>query len=178
MSSNLVVVWSNDCTLTWSDFKAEYNPATYEDSHCVIKYHFTWTVNSEKTAEQISFFIENIQISTEFHSLLSWVRPFQNSDNLLKHAQGHFDLGELVKRENLEKLQNNFYGKQFPTRGKNKDQQKQFAKEDSGRMIVKEIEKLEQLLSEKRKEYDEQTDFGQNLEKQSEHNELFDKLRL
>ncbi len=178
MSDNHVVTWSKDYFLTWSDFKAESNPASFEDSHSVIKYTFTWTVNSEKTASQILFFVENIKISTEFHSILSWERSSQTNIDLLKHEQGHFDLGELVRRDNLKKLQSNLYGTRFPTRGQNEDQQKQFAKEDSGRMIVSEIEKLEQLLFQKRKEYDDQTDFGQNLEKQSEYDMAFDKLRL
>ena len=62
--------------------------------------------------------------------------------------------------------------------GKNGDQKKQFAKEDSGKMIATEIEKLEQMLSKRRKEYDDETDFGKNLEKQSEYNNLFAKLKL
>ncbi|MCH7877587.1 MAG: hypothetical protein IIA20_05115, partial [Thaumarchaeota archaeon] len=95
-----------------------------------------------------------------------------------KHEQGHFDLAELIKRENLEKLQNKFYEKEFSTRGKNEDQRKQFAKEDSGELIAIEVEKLEEILSQKRKQYDEQTNFGQNLEKQLEYNSIFDKLRL
>ena len=87
-------------------------------------------------------------------------------------------VGELMRRENLEKLRNVFYEKQFPTRGKNEDQRKQFAKEDSGKMIATEIEKLEQMLSKKRKEYDDETNFGKNLEKQTEYNDLFGKLKL
>jgi len=178
MSENYAVVWSKDSFLTWSDFKAESNPATFEDSHSVIKYRYTWTVNSVQIKNQILFFIENIQISIDFHPVLSWVRVSQTSDDLLKHEQGHFDLAELVKRENIEKLQNIFYEKEFPTRGKNEEQRKQFAKEDSGKMIASEIEKLEQLLSQRRQEYDEETNFGQNFEKQSEYNLIFDKLRL
>ena len=99
------------------------------------------------------------------------------SDDLLKHEQGYFDLAELIKRENLEKLRNKFHEKQFPTRGKNDEQRKQFAKVDSGKMIAEEVEKLEEILSQRRKEYDEETNFGQNLEKQSEYNSIFDKLR-
>ena len=178
MSENDVVVWSKSYFLTWSDFKAESNPAVFEDSHSVINYHYTWTINSDKINDQILFFIENIQLSVDFHPLLSWVRVSQTSEDLLKHEQGHFDLAELVKRENIEKLQNKFYGKQFPTRGQNEEQRKQFAKEDSGKMIAEEIEKLDQLLFQKRQEYDAETNFGQNLKKQSEYNLTFDKLRL
>jgi len=178
MDENPTLIWSNDSFLRWSDFIAESNPAAFEDSHSVIRYRYTWTVNSDEMERQIIFFIENIQLSVEFHSVLSWVRLSQATDDLLKHEQGHFDLAELVKRENLEKLKNKFHEKQFPTRGKNEEQRKQFAKEDSGRMIAKEVERLEVILSQRRKEYDEQTNFGQNLEKQSDYNSIFDRLRL
>ena len=178
MSENIVVVWSNDSFLTWSNFEAESNPAVFEDSHSAIKYRYTWTVNSDNKENEILFFIENIQLSVEFHPVLSWVRLSQTNDDLLKHEQGHFDLAELVKRGNLEKLKNKFYEKQFPTRGKNEDQRKQFAREDSGKMIADEVQRLEVILSQRRKEYDEQTNFGQNLEKQSEYNSIFNKLKL
>ena len=48
MSEKEFVSWSNDYNLKWSDFKAESNPAIFEDSHGVIKYGFTWMVNSDK----------------------------------------------------------------------------------------------------------------------------------
>ncbi|MBA4718517.1 MAG: hypothetical protein HRO68_05270 [Nitrosopumilus sp.] len=178
MSKDNTLVWSNDSFLRWSDFNAESNTAAFEDSHSVIKYRYTWTVNSDEIEKQIIFFIENIQLSVEFHHVLSWVRLSQATDDLLKHEQGHFDLAELVKRENLEKLKNKFYEKQFPTRGKNEDQRKQLAKEDSGKMIAAEVERLEIILSQRRHEYDEQTNFGQNLDKQLEYNSIFAKLRL
>jgi len=178
MSENEVLVWSNDFFLRWSDFNAESNSAAFEDSHSFIKYRYTWTVNSDKVGSEILFFIENIQLSVEFHPVLSWVRTLQTNDDLLKHEQGHFDLAEMIKRENLEKLQNKFYEKKFSTRGKNEEQRKQLAKEDSGKMIAIEIEKLEEMLSQRRQEYDAQTNFGQNLEKQLEYNSIFDRLRL
>jgi len=178
MSETNTLVWSHDSFLRWSDFNAEPNTAAFEDSHSVIKYRYTWTVNSDEIERNIIFFIENIQLSVEFYHDLSWVRLSQATDDLLKHEQGHFDLAELVKRENLEKLKNKFHEKQFPTRGKNEEQRKQFAKEDSGKLIAEEVEKLEVILSQRRKEYDEQTNFGQNLEKQLEYNSTFDKLKL
>lgn len=177
MSKSNVIVWTRETFLKWSDFKAESNPAAYEDSHSVIKYRFTWTVNSEKIDDRIFFLIENIHLSVEFFPYLSWFRISQNTENLLKHEQGHFDLSELIKRENIHNLQNTFYGKRFPTRGQNEEQQKQFAKEDSGKMISKEVEKLEKILDKQREEYDTQTEFGQNTQKQSEYNLMFGKLR-
>ena len=177
MSDNDVIVWSKNHSLIWSDFKSESNPALFEDAYSVIKYEFTWTVTSEKIENDVFFLIENIQLSADFHCNLSWVRSSQVNANLLKHEQGHFDLAELLKRENMKKIQQIFYGRKFPTRGQNEEQRKQYAKEDSGKMIIKEVEKLEQLLSKRRKEYDEQTNFGQNLSEQLKYDSQFHDLK-
>jgi len=178
LSDTNTLEWTSDFFLNWSDFKAEHNPAIYEDSHGVVKYRFTWTVDSDEINDDILFSIENIQLFTEFHPLLSWVRPSQANNELLKHEQGYFDLAESINRDNLKKLQNKFYEKQFPTRGKNDDQRKQFAKVDSGKMIVSEIEKLNDLLEQQSQVYHEQTDYGHNIKKQSEYDLLFKKLRM
>ena len=45
-------------------------------------------------------------------------------------------------------------------------------------MIALEVQQLEEILSNKRQEYDEQTNFGQNFEEQSRYDLIFDKLRL
>jgi hypothetical protein len=169
--------WSKNILLKWSDFKAEHNSSIFEDSHSEIKFRFTWTVNSDTKNKEIVFLIENIELFVEFHPLLSSFRTLEITENLLKHEQGHFDLAELIKIENLEELQNKFYNIQFPTRGKNDEQRKQFAKVDSGKMISKEIEKLEELLHIRRQQYNEQTNFCQNQEKQIEYDLIFNNLR-
>ena len=178
MSENDVVTWSQNYCLKWSDFKAESNPAIYEDSHSFIKYGFTWVVNSDKLNENIVFLIDQIKTSVEFHPLLSWVRKSEINDNLLNHEQGHFDLAELLRRDYDKILKNKFYDKVFPTRGQNDAQRKQFAKEDSGRMISIEISNLSQNLRKKRNEYNIETDFGKNIQNQSKYDEIFKKLKL
>ena len=176
MSSNDVITWSQNYCLKWSDFKAESNPAIYEDSHSFIKYGFTWIIDSDKLNGNIIFLINQIKVSVEFHPLLSWVRISELSDNLLKHEQGHFDLAEMLKKDYDKILKNKFYDKVFPTRGQNNAQRKQFAKEDSGKMIANEVDKLTKILSNKREEYDVETNFGKNLEMQLKYDQLFKNL--
>jgi predicted acetyltransferase len=176
MTENDVILWSQKSILNWPDFKAEHHSSIFEDSHSTIKFGFTWTVNSDKEDEKIVFLIENILISVEFHPLLSSVRESCKSDELLKHEQGHFDLAELIKNENMESFYKKFYNQKFPTRGQNEDQRKQFAKEDSGKMIVSEIKKLSEILEKRSKEYDDITEFGQNHDKQKEFDLIFDDL--
>jgi hypothetical protein len=177
MGENTTLEWTPDFTLKWSDFQAESNPAVFEDSHSVIKYRFTWTVNSDKINDEIVFLIENIQIFAEFHPLLSWVRLSESDDVLLNHEQAKFDLAELAKREILVELQENFYNKHFPTRGQNEDQCKQFAKEDSGKMIHEEVEKLQKLFDEKCLKYDDETNYGQNTDEQSRYDRLVKQIK-
>lgn len=177
MSKPNTISWSKERLLNWSDFQAESNPASYEDAHSVIKFHYTWTVNSDSLGSQIRFFIEHIDLTVEFYPLLSWVRMSHASDTLLKHEQGHFDLAESLRPEIVKHIYGIFEGKKFPTRGQHTEQQKQFAREDSGLMIGKEVEKWEKYLFEKQNEYDRLTDFGQISAKQQEYNEQFKKLR-
>ena len=177
MSQNNTISWSKDYFLDWLDFQAESNPAVFEDAHSTIKYRYTWTVNSDSVGNQIRFFIENIDLIAEFYPFLSWVRQPQATLQLLKHEQGHFDFAELLRSEITTQIQNVFNGKKFPTRGQNPEQQKQFAREDSGLLIANEIGKWEKYLFEKQEEYDKQTNYGQIVEKQQEYDIMFKKLR-
>ncbi len=113
MSENDIVEWPLNNSLKWSDFKAESNPAIFEDSHSTIKYGFTWKVNSDKLNEEIVFLIDNIKLTAEFHSLLSWIRTSEANDNLLKHEQGHFDLAETIRRDYEKSWEINFMIKFF-----------------------------------------------------------------
>ena len=177
MGEKTTLEWNPNSTLTWSDFQAESNPAIFEDSHNVIKYRFTWVVDSEKIDDDIVFLINDISLFVEFHPLLSWVRQSEANESLLNHEQGNFDLAELVKRENITSLQEEFYKKHFLTRGQNDEQRKQFAKEDSGKMIHKQVEKLQNLFDERSQKYQNETNYGKNLEAQSMHNLAFKQLR-
>jgi len=177
MEDEDVIVWSNDNFLNRSDFKAESNPSKFEDAHSYIKYHHTWTINSEMHDGKIFFVIDNIQLSTLFYRHLSWIREHHNIPYLLKHEQGHFDLAESLLPIIKEKIKIEFKDKPFPTRGQNEEQQKQFAREDSGIIISKELKKWFVELEKKRNQYDEETEFGHNLDKQKEYNEKFERLR-
>ena len=177
MGEKTTLEWTTNFTLSWSDFQAESNPAVFEDSRSVIKYRFTWVVDSEKVGENIVFLINDIALFVEFHPLLSWVRTSEANKSLLNYEQGNFDLAELVKRENIVHLQEQFYKKYFPTRGQNDEQRKQFAKEDSGRLINEQVKKLQNLFDERSQKYQNETNCGKNLEEQSRYDLIFKQLR-
>ncbi len=176
MGEKTTLEWIPNFILSWSDFQAESNPAIFEASHSVIKYRFTWVVDSEKVDENIVFLINDITLFVEFHPLLSWVRQSESNESLLHHEQGNFDLAELVKCENIVNLQEQFYKKHFFTRGKNDEQRKQFAKDDSGKMIHEQVEKLQKLFDERSQKYHDDTSYGKNLEVQSKYDLSFKEL--
>ena len=67
MGEKTTLEWTPNFTLSWSDFQAESNPAVFEDSHSVIKYRFTWVVDSEIVDKKIVFLINDISLFVEFH---------------------------------------------------------------------------------------------------------------
>ena len=176
MSDRNVLPWSSERLLDWSDFQAESNPAVFEDAYSVVKCRCVWTVKSETFGSDIRFSIGNIRLIPEFYKQLSWVRSNMATPKLLNHEQGHFDLVELLRAELTEKIQAVFDDKWYPTRGQNDEQRKQFAREDSGTMLTKELEKWEKYVSKKQHDYDVQTDYGQITEEQDKYNVMFARL--
>ena len=175
------IAWSPDRPLTWSDFEADANPAALEDAYSSITYHPTWTVESEHADQNggtdvILFTIHNLQIATMFSPVLSWARP-PRSDAMLHHQQGHFDLGEIVMRENLASVRDSVYGRKFETRGKNEDQRKQFAKEDSGRIMASKMQDLCEYLGVRHMQYDKDTRCGADCDEQLRYDNMFASLR-
>ncbi len=177
MEEEDILTWSKDYFLKWSDFKAESNPAKFEDSFSFIKFHHSWTVNSEMFEGKIYFVIDSLQLSVLFYRHLSWVRNQCDTPFLLNHEQGHFDLAQSLLPEITANILSEFKNKRFLTRGQNEEQRKQFAREDSGLMISKELENWSTKLQEKRKIYDDETEFGTNLNKQQEYDEQFAEMR-
>jgi hypothetical protein len=178
MTDNEPITWDNSVILSWFDFKAEHHVAKFEDAFSVIKYGFTWTVDSEKIGKEVIFSIKNIKIFPQFFPTLSSVRISEKNERLLNHEQGCFDLAELVKRKYIADIEKIFQGKSYPTRGKNEEQDKQYAREDSGKLLNIEIEKLENLFLKEKSEYQKLTEFGNNIEKQNQYNFEFKKLRI
>lgn len=213
-----VIGWSSDRFLRRSDFKADVNPAEFEDAYSAIRYRPQWVVGSVQSFDvcsgadsaqehgsgsdacdsdthdenavphlhkkgmhnanggKIFFVIERIEILTEFWSFLSWMRPACD-DELLRHQQGHFDLGELVMRKEISGIRSSLYGRRFPTRGKNEDQRKQFAKEDSALVVKPVVSKLTDIFEKMQLDYDRETENGSNAAVQSKYNDLFASLR-
>lgn len=154
--------WSAGRPLAWGDFAAEPNPSAYEDSHSHITYGRTWTVDSEEDGGRILFSVRNVRLMARFHPALSWVRATHATGALLAHEQRHFDLAELLRREQEPAVAAALAGR-FEAEGRSDEQRRQFARESSGTMLAREAARLEGLLSARRAEYDEQSGYGARM---------------
>ena len=166
------IPWSPGLTLSWADFQAEQNPAELEDAYSAIRYRPRWTVGSEQSADgSILFEVLDLRIATEFWPVLSWARP-DCDDAALCHQQGHFDLGELVMREEVGRVRSSVCGRCFPTRGRNEDQRMQNAKEDSALVVESAVRKLEAVLAARQARYDRDTRHGADSEAQRRFDDM------
>lgn len=172
-----IIQWSKDIFLRWSDFKAESNPAAYEDAFSTIKYRITWTVDSVSQKDQILFFINDLRLAVEFFPYLSWVRQMYATPELLRHEQGHFDLAEMLRPEITNKIKDVVSGQRHVAEGQNDEQRKQFARENSASLLMHELQKWQTLMEKKRSEYSKETGFGHNAEMQLRYDIQFSHLR-
>ncbi len=178
MDEKDIVDWSPQKFLNWDDFKAEPNPALYQDAYSKIHYAYTWTLKSEKMGSDVFFYIDKIYLTTQFLKHLSWVRPKLATEQLLRHQQGFFDLAEELRPKITQLLEEKLAHKRHPTSGKNEEESKQYARENSGMLIKTELDRLyHDVFLSGVKTYESDTEYGENTSKQEEYDRRFEKLR-
>jgi len=177
MSEDDVIAWSPDTFLSWSDFKAEPHPATYQDAISQIKYNPTWKLISEKMGKDVFFKISDVVLKTQFLKNLSWVKAKFATEKLLEHQQGFFDLAEELRPLITDKIAEKFYNKKYLVRGSNEAERLQYAQEDSATLIRDLLDKLyEEIYLKEAQNYESETEYGENEVKQESYNFRFSKL--
>jgi len=140
-TNSSLIDWSADRKLTWNDFKAnpDRNSPNAALTGTSIKFDFSY--NASKGFQY--------HISCQFDKNKSWGRI--KTDYILSHEQGHFDIAEIYAR----KLWKAFREYEPDVENANKE-------------VNRVYEKIMNELSETQKEYDHETNFSINKEKQME----------
>jgi len=171
------ITWTRDYCLVWEDFQG----ATDYD---VNKTAFTtWKLESYSEVEvtnsaQSNFKFTEIDVVAFFDINKSWLKPVNltssQSLKLLRHEQGHFDLGEEHARFIENNMKESLMNKIFPFE-KFSENLKSDA-EKSAKKLTKEIfdQYFNRQIDEK---YDKQTGNGTKWKEQIDYNLRFDKLR-
>ncbi|HLK30912.1 MAG TPA: DUF922 domain-containing protein, partial [Puia sp.] len=136
-----LIDWSADRRLTWSDFKSSPDSNSPNAALTATNIKFDFSYSSDKGFQY--------HISCQFDKNKSWGRV--KTDYILSHEQGHFDIAEIYAR----KLYKAF--KEY-----NPDIEK------ANKEVNKIYEKVMHELTETQKQYDHETNFSINKEKQME----------
>jgi hypothetical protein len=139
--------------LSWNDFKGTPDENSQHDANTYwnINYGFKGISFKGDTAK-----ITGFSATLTLNENLSWIKSEKQTNNLLKHEQGHFDLGLICQREIIRELNSTLFFKsdfqnKIPT------------------MFSSILEKY-RLLGLK---YDEETDHSKNKAAQDRWNDFF-----
>lgn len=144
--------------LTWEDFTGRPDKSSSHDANTYWKLNYSFQGVSFKgdTAK-----ITGLTVKLELDEKLSWIKPGKETANLLKHEQGHFNIGLMCQNEII---------KQFNTAV--------FLRSD----VQNKLQTIFNTSLEKYKlmgiKYDDETNHSKNQEGQEKWNDLFVKELL
>ena len=149
------ICWNKDYKLTWNDFKGPVTkgPVVGKNKHTVAMASVSIRIKK-------STFNKNEAV-TKIHAIFdcnnSWA-IINNNSAILKHEQGHFDIGEIFARKLRKKLNNKRIKRHMLVKKK-----------------IKYSRKISQQLFDYQNLYDKETEHNMNKEKQNEWNERIKK---
>ncbi|HET6457474.1 MAG TPA: hypothetical protein VFG24_01175 [Nitrosopumilaceae archaeon] len=175
-----VIIWNKTQILKWIDFKKNPSLKAKASASSAIGFESKPIIEHIKIGDKFKFKIRDMQLHAVFIPDLSWVLKNLSEKSgalLLKHEQGHFDLGEEITRKIRIKTINRFQNRSLIVKGKNEEK----AKKDAVLQVTKirkEIEgKLQQESKRQETTYDDETNHGLIIEYQEKYNKRFKKLR-
>jgi predicted metal-dependent peptidase len=88
------VAWSEDYKLSWNDFIGKHNPGSPYAASTHSSIIFSYNVTSENGNLSLT-----TQVDAYFYPELSWFKPGEVNNHILKHEQAHFDITEIHARK-------------------------------------------------------------------------------
>ena len=139
--------------LVWNDFTGTPDAASSYFAYTYWNLNYRYT-GVKMDADTVS--LKGLQMTLQFDGSRSWVNQPKSTDELLKHEQGHFDLGRLCQLEILAIVKTTvFYKADFKSQLKT--------------IFTNTVDKYKALG----RKYDEETNHSINKQKQEEWNNFF-----
>lgn len=142
------VLWNPNIRLTWADFKGKVPPAAVPAATTASGISYTYSANLLHHEVHLDY-----EVNAYFYPNESWYKPEVCDENTLSHEQLHFDISELFARKMRNRLERTSFSDDVKA---------------EIRKIYKEI--LEEL-KDFQDQYDWETNFSRNREKQLEWNQ-------
>ena len=94
--------------LTWDDFTGKPDKSSLHDANTYwdLNYSFQRFTFKEDTAK-----ITGFSVKLELNGKLSWIKQGKQTNYLLNHEQGHFDIGLICQTELMKQLNNTVFFK-------------------------------------------------------------------
>lgn len=141
------VLWNSAKRLTWSDFRGKVPPASVPAATTASGISYTYTANLLHHEVKLDF-----EVNAYFYPNESWYKPEVCTENTLAHEQLHFDISELFARKMRKRLRRTSFS-------------------DNVKAEVREIyQEILKELGDFQDQYDWETNFSRNKEKQMEWN--------
>ncbi|WP_420601057.1 DUF922 domain-containing protein [Flagellimonas sp.] len=141
------VLWNPDLRLTWSDFKGKVPPASVPAATTASGISYKYSANLIHHEVELDF-----EVNAYFYPNESWYKPEVCDDLILSHEQLHFDISELFARKMRDKLERTSFSDNV------KAEIRKIYRE-----ILEELQKFQE-------QYDWETNFSRNAQKQLEWN--------
>ncbi|SNY99390.1 DUF922 domain-containing protein [Flagellimonas pacifica] len=141
------VLWSPELRLTWSDFRGKVPPASVPAATTASGISYKYSANLIHHEVELDF-----EVNAFFYPNESWYKPEVCDDLILSHEQLHFDISELFARKMRDKLERTSFSDNV------KAEIRKIYRE-----ILEELQKFQE-------QYDWETNFSRNAQKQLEWN--------
>jgi len=105
--------WNENKKLTWDDFHGfiNYGSPFFAEAYTDVSWEYSWEYSN---LNDCYYEYSKISATASFDKGKSFVKPGRESDSLLNHEQGHFDIAEISAKEFNERIHKELMGKYFP----------------------------------------------------------------
>jgi len=94
--------------LTWNDFSGKHDKRSEHEANTYWKINYSYAgVNLQGDSAKL----KGLTVKLELDADQSWIKPGKETADLLKHEQGHFDVGLICLRELVERINNTVFHK-------------------------------------------------------------------
>lgn len=178
-----IIVWDKDRKLTWADFTGPVPTDAPQDRHAEshVGVHSTWKISTKcedvgkSGKKKCTATIDAVDAQAEFDPNKSWVKEGKQTDSLLKHEQGHFDIAEHFARKKKKQMEN-FLGQSESAVADDEQTAKDQATEKLEKKLMEVCDAIDKEEDAMQDAYDTQTKHGTDADQQKKWDEKIIKL--
>lgn len=149
-----MIYWQKNQPLKWSDFKGR--PVKSSPFHAQTQGALNYTFDNMGPGAYV------FKLNVKYDKQKSWSKPKEQTDDLLRHEQGHFDIYEIYGRLIMQRIKETkaLSGTKFSDK--------------ISKIFTKSFAELQKF----QREYDRETDHSKDKEKQEEWNRKLEKMLI